>query len=182
MHFDGPASIWYQSIEHQIPELSWSDFCKLMHDRFDHDQHKSLIRQLFHIRQITTVSDYLTRFTSLVDQLKAYSTTHDQLYFTMHFVDGLRHDIKSVVLLQRPKDLDTAATLALLQEEVAPGATTRTGRFSDWSSSAHFLVQPRQPLPLLPPPRQDKTKLAATQPDQAIATSPEGQLSVLKSY
>jgi len=42
MHFDGPASLWYQSIEHQIPELSWSDFCKLMHDRFDHDQHESL--------------------------------------------------------------------------------------------------------------------------------------------
>ena len=49
----------------------------------------------------------------------------------MRFVDGLRHDIKSVVLLQRPKDLDTAATLALLQEEVAPGTTTRTGRSGD---------------------------------------------------
>ena len=102
-----------------------------MHDRFDHDQHESLIRQLFHIRQITTVSDYLTRFTTLVDHLKAYSTTQDQLYFTMRFVDGLRHGIKSIVLLQQPKDLDTTATLALLQEEVAPGTTTRTGRSGD---------------------------------------------------
>ena len=57
----------------------------------------------------------------------------------MRFVDGLQHDIKSVVLLQRPKDLDTAATLALLQEEVAGGATRHAGRSGDWSSSAHFL-------------------------------------------
>ena len=92
----------------------------------------------------------------------------------MRFDDGLRHDFKSVVLLQQSKDLDTASTLALLQEEVAPGATTRAGRSSDWSSSAHFRVQPQQPLPFLPPPRQDKTQSAATQPDQAVAASPEG--------
>jgi hypothetical protein len=60
------------------------------------------------------VTDYLSRFTELIDQMKVYSPKHDQLYFTMRFIDGLRPDIKSVVLLQRPKDLDTAATLALL--------------------------------------------------------------------
>jgi len=78
--------------------------------------------------------------------------------------------------------LDTAATLALLQEEVVPGATTRAGRSGDWSSSAHFSVQPRQPLPLLPPSRQDKTQSATTQPNQAVAASPEGRLSMIKSY
>jgi len=80
----------------------------------------------------------------------------------MRFDDGLRHDFKSVVLLQQSKDLDTASTLALLQEEVAPGATTQAGCSGDWSSSVRFLVQPQQPLSLLPPPRQDKTQPAAT--------------------
>jgi hypothetical protein len=156
-----------------------------MHDRFDRDQHESLIRQLFHVRQTTTISEYLTSFTSLVDQLKAYSATHDHLYFTMLFVDGLRHDIKSIVLVQRPKDLDTAATLALLQEEVAGGInSSRAGHSGDWTSVVRFLVQPRQPLLLPPPPplRQDKTQSASTSADLATPASSEGLLSALKSY
>jgi hypothetical protein len=53
-----------------------------------------------------------------MDQLKVYSPKHDQLYFTMRFIDGLHSDIKSIILVQRPKDLDTATTLTLLQEKV----------------------------------------------------------------
>jgi hypothetical protein len=44
MHFDGATSLCYQSIESQVPDLSWSNFCKLMMDRFDRDRHESLIR------------------------------------------------------------------------------------------------------------------------------------------
>lgn len=36
----------------------------------------------------------------------------------MKFIDGLRDDIKSVKLVQRPSNLDNACALALLQEEV----------------------------------------------------------------
>jgi hypothetical protein len=119
MHFDGAASLWYQSIESDVVDYYWPDFCALLHHRFDRDQHELLIRQLFHVQQTSTISEYLSRFTQLADQLKVYSPKHDQLYFTMRFIDGLRPDIKFVVLVQRPKTLDTAATLTLLQEEVS---------------------------------------------------------------
>jgi hypothetical protein len=89
MHFDGATSLWYQSVESQIPDWSWDDFCAHIHDRFDRDKHESLIRQLFHVKQTTLVSNYLSRFTELMDQLKAYSPKHDLLYFTMRFIDGL---------------------------------------------------------------------------------------------
>lgn len=72
----------------------------MLHDRFDRDHHESLIHQLFNVHQTTTVSDYLARFTSLVDQLIVYSPKHDKLYFTMRFIEGLRPDIKLVVLFQ----------------------------------------------------------------------------------
>jgi hypothetical protein len=38
----------------------------------------------------------------------------------MKFVDGLKSEFKSVVLMQRHATLDTAFVLARLQEEVAP--------------------------------------------------------------
>jgi hypothetical protein len=63
MHFTGLASV------------DWTAFCAMIHERFSRDQHKLLIRQLFHIRQTSPVQDYVDRFTALVDQLKSYNKT-----------------------------------------------------------------------------------------------------------
>jgi hypothetical protein len=52
-----------------------------------------------------------------VDVLVTYEHTIDPLYYTMGFIDGLRDDIKYVILVQCPSTLDTACALALLQEE-----------------------------------------------------------------
>jgi len=109
MHLDGPAALWFQSIESQIPNCSWL--------RFDRDQKELLIRQLFHIRQTSSIADYVKQFSELIDQLSAYSSNTDPMYFTMRFIDGLRPDIKSIVLVMRPQTLDAASTIALLQEE-----------------------------------------------------------------
>jgi hypothetical protein len=88
--------------------------CSWIHDRFGRDQHDSLIRQLFHIKQTSTVQEYIDRFTELIDQLDAYENLPDHRYYTTRFVDGLRDDIRAIILIQRPTDLDTACTLALL--------------------------------------------------------------------
>jgi hypothetical protein len=63
------------------------------------------------------VAEYITQFTELVDQLAAYSSSTDLMYFSMRFSDGLRADIKAIVLVLRPPDLDTACTIAMLQED-----------------------------------------------------------------
>jgi hypothetical protein len=79
---------------------------------------------MFHIAQTTTVQDYAERFSTLFDQLKAYEPNPDLHYYTTRFVDGLLADIRAVVTLQRPGNLDIAYMLALLQEEVAEDAKT----------------------------------------------------------
>jgi hypothetical protein len=45
------------------------------------------------------VAEYIERFSTLVDQLTAYEAAHDPLYFTTRFVDGLRGDIRAVVVI-----------------------------------------------------------------------------------
>jgi hypothetical protein len=50
MHFEGPAAKWLHSVHHRICSASWSELCSWIHDRLSQDQHKSLIRQLFHIK------------------------------------------------------------------------------------------------------------------------------------
>jgi hypothetical protein len=109
-----------------------------------------LIRQLFHIKQSGSVQEYIDQFIELIDQLIAYESTVDQCYYTTHFVDGLKDEIKSVILVQLPINLDTACSLALLQEEVDVARRREHRRpeplyrFNSWAAPV--------PLPLPPPP------------------------------
>lgn len=89
MHFSGRASRWLQSVEKRLRQFGWEEFCGLIHDRFGREQHESLIRKLFHIRQNGPVSEYVEQFASLVDELAAYESHTDPLYYVMRFVDGL---------------------------------------------------------------------------------------------
>jgi hypothetical protein len=113
MHFEGAVVRWLQSVERRVHSMSWEQFCSALHDRFGRDQHEALISQLFHIKQPGTVAEYVDRFSALVDQLAAYESTDNPLYYAMRFVDGLRDDIKLMVVIQRPT-LDTACALAMV--------------------------------------------------------------------
>src|SRR6185503_14044469 len=102
MYFSGSASRWLQSVEHKLDSCPWSTFCQMILDRFGKDHQELLIRQLFHIKQLTTVAEYIERFSGLVDQLTAYENRSDQLYYTTRFMDGLKSEIRSAVVIKRP--------------------------------------------------------------------------------
>lgn len=131
-------------------------------------QHESLLRQMFNIRQQTTVSAYVSAFSQLVDQLTVYSPSSDPLFFTTRFMDGLRHDIRAIVVVQRPQNFDTACRLALLQEEVA-SSPSKPFCSGDCSSPFKSLPAIKTPLPLPPPPKMEKAPVPAVQ--AAVATS-----------
>jgi hypothetical protein len=141
-------------------------------------KHESLIRQLFHIRQS---AEYIDQFTELVNQLVAYENSSDHKYYTTRFVD----DIKSVVLLQHPADLDTACVLALLQEEAA------TMRRKE-PSKPETVFRPRHqntatPLPLPLPPSGDKIlggKIADVKKntDTNRSSQVDNKVSALRAY
>jgi hypothetical protein len=116
MHFEGSAARWLQPVEHCIRTVSWNELCSWIHECFGRDQLEILIRQLYHIKQTGSVHEYIDKFCELVDQLNAYSRNVEPLYYTIRFIDGFRDDIKFLVVAQRPKELDTACCLALLQE------------------------------------------------------------------
>ena len=83
------------------------------------------------IRQISSVQDYVDRFSELVDQLKAYDSSTIALHYITRFLDGLHLEIRAVILVQRPDSLDTAYTLTLLQEEAVE--SSRKHEFRQWN-------------------------------------------------
>jgi hypothetical protein len=138
MHMEGSAARWLQSMERRIKGLSWGEFCALVHERFGRDQHEAFIRQLFHIRQTGSVTEYVDKFSVLVDQLMAYEEKANPLHYAMRFVDGLKEDVKSMVMIQRPSNLDVACALALVQEEAMDCSKMKDYRRYDSSSSRTF--------------------------------------------
>lgn len=130
-HLDKATARWFQSVEPRLDFSDWQNFSRFLHDRFDRDQKELLMRQLFHAKQTSYVAVYVKEFTELVDQLKAYSQTTDPMFYTMRFIDGLRADIKAIVLVLHPKDLDTMCTVALLQEEAGSASMPRVARNGD---------------------------------------------------
>ncbi|CAD6263834.1 unnamed protein product [Miscanthus lutarioriparius] len=180
--FKDTAARWIQSIEPLLKSLDWPTFCRMLHERFGRDQHQILIRRMFHIHQESTVTDYVERFSELIDQLKAYNPNIDMLYYTTRFVDGLREDIRSVIVVQRPQNLDTAYTLALLQEEVADPSKRKDGR-RDLASYPRSAFRNAYPLP--PPPGVGDRN---SKPDDAGFTTPanakttEDKLRALRNY
>lgn len=123
-----------------------------------------LVCQMFHISQTTTVTDYVERFSTLFDQLKAYQPNPDYHYYTTCFVDGLRDDIRAVVTLKRPSSLDTAYCMALLQEEVADSIRKTAFRGNVRN------IAPR--VPVAEKPGDDK----------AAVTTPKDKFATLRSY
>lgn len=121
LHFSGAAGIWLQSIQKKLVALDWLSFTSLLCTRFGRDRHQLLIRQFYTIKQTSTVAEYIERFDILMNHLASYSDTTHPFYFLTRFIEGLRADIRAVIMVQRPLDLDTACSLALLQEEVADG-------------------------------------------------------------
>jgi hypothetical protein len=128
MHFKGPAVFWLHAVENRLREMNWEEFCLHLNTRFGRDQHNLLIRQFYHIYQQASVAEYIEEFDILMHHLLAHGTQLTSSMITARFVDGLTDEIKSIVVIQRPSDLDTACSLALLQEDILTTSGRKDGR------------------------------------------------------
>ena len=149
MHFSGSAAFWLQSIELDLKKLKWESLCKAVIERFQRDEHYLVIRQFFHIKQTGSVSEYIELFDKLVHQLLTHDPYFNPSVITSRFVDGLKIEIKSVVLVHRPKDLDTASCLALLQEEVLVGFSSKEVRKQEFYTTTKSMNKQFNTVPTL---------------------------------
>jgi hypothetical protein len=175
MHFEGPAARWLQSMDHRVRTTSWSELCSWIHERFRRDQHELLIRQLYRIKQTD-------KFCELVDQLQSYNCNTDPLYYTTRFIDGLRDDLKFVITAQRPKDLDIACCLTLLQEEQSTPQYKEFKR-SESGFNPKPSVKGAYPLPRPPlQPNSDNIPDDRSKQQSQKQSSVETNLAVMFAY
>uniref|UniRef100_A0ACD5WWR9 Uncharacterized protein n=1 Tax=Avena sativa TaxID=4498 RepID=A0ACD5WWR9_AVESA len=185
-HFVGAAATWLESYLQQHQRPLWTEFVAAVLARFSRNQHQILVRRLIHIKQITTVEDYVSHFSELMDQIAAYESHPDPVHYTTKFLDGLQPGVRILVAIQQPCDLDTAYSLALLYEELgdecAPASAVPVQQFSTHTSSRRAypsLVSPPPP----PPPSRWVSKLVEEKKAAEVQKSAaEDRWQNLKSY
>lgn len=96
--------------------MDWGKFCQAVLKRFDRDQYKMQLRQLDALRQSGSVTEYLEKFEQLSHGILLYNASYDDTYFVVRFLGGLKEEIRAGISLHQPKDVQTASTLAILQE------------------------------------------------------------------
>ena len=121
-------------------------------EHFGHNQHEVLLHQLFRIRWTGTVAVCIDKFIELMDQLLAYDSVQDPLYYTMHFSDGFCDDICATISVQRPSDLDTTSVLAQLQEDLSKPYWKEEFRKPRFYAAPTSISKGSLPLPLTPRP------------------------------
>jgi hypothetical protein len=76
-----------------------------------------MLRQLDALKQTSLVTDYQHHFEELAHGIILYNPAFDDTYLVTYFLEGLKEEIRAAITLHRPKDVDIASALALLQEE-----------------------------------------------------------------
>nr|ABA98724.1 retrotransposon protein, putative, unclassified [Oryza sativa Japonica Group] len=118
LQFSGSALVWLQSTNTHVELMGWNDFSEAVCAKFGREEFQSLIRQFKRLRQEGTILSYVEKFNELMHQLYAHHPSWNSVFFITEFLDGLKPEVSSAVILHRPNDLDTAVDLACLQEEV----------------------------------------------------------------
>jgi len=82
--------------------------------KFDGDQYPLLLNQFEQLRQTGSVVEYQVEFEQLAHGLLLYNNSYDDTYFVTRLIAGLKEEIRRVIVLHRPKNVDTASALALI--------------------------------------------------------------------
>ena len=108
--------------------MHWDELCTALGTKFGREQYQVHLRQFRLLKQTGTVHEYMLQFEEIMHHLLAHNPAFDPVFFTTQFLEGLKHEIRVGVLLHQPKDLDSAFSLASLQEEVMEAIPRRDHR------------------------------------------------------
>ncbi|CAD6241764.1 unnamed protein product [Miscanthus lutarioriparius] len=116
LNFKEPVATWLQTVQRRGRIAYWKRLCELVMVKFDKDQYEVLLLQFNALKQTASVLEYQAAFEKLAHGVLLYNPAYDDTFVTW-FVGDLRDDIRSALLLHRPRDVDTASALALIQEQ-----------------------------------------------------------------
>ena len=157
LHFTGSAALWLQTYEAQHDIDSWAHLIVAVCQKFAKDLDYTDMSKALDIRQTGDVDSYYREFEHLMHQLLAHNNALDDTFFVAKFIKGLKKDIRTTIVLHKPRTVDSAISLSLLQEAQMQYFKKYHYDYKQW----HNKAGPRWlgPHPAEAPPENVKTVL-----------------------
>jgi hypothetical protein len=143
---------------------------------------------IFPSEAIGSIPKYVQEFTELMHALRAHTSAWYPDLFPSRSVDGLKDEIKAMVFVHQLKSLESAVSLALLQEEAMDMLRRNGVRRTEFPTT----VRPTFCSPIASSSSTSQTPLVAEDkrgqeaahvaPAMPPASSPDDRASTLKSY
>ncbi|CAH9134345.1 unnamed protein product [Cuscuta epithymum] len=127
MYVEGNVEHWYMDMIAGREAMSWDTFVKLFLDRFSKDN--EIIGEFNKLRQKGGVEDYIDKFSELKSFMLQRNKFLDDFYFLKSFLSGLKEEIRHIVEIVDPENLEQAFMVAKKQESLLE-AVGRTGRIA----------------------------------------------------
>jgi hypothetical protein len=165
INFKGTTELWLQTYEAHHAIDSWPDLCYAVEQKFGRDLYQNYMKDLLSIRQTTDVLEYADRFEQARHRVLVHNKEIDEVFFVQKFLDGLNFNIGNALQLHKPRTVDAALSLALMQEQLLEVAGRRySSRTRDTRSQYRASPSPvQQPqgtgvLGTIPSPDKSPTK------------------------
>jgi hypothetical protein len=97
MHLEGNASKWWQAYKQRHTKITLDSFYLAIEQEFGVDDYRSALTDLIALKQTSFVEEYTTQFQALQFNITMHSCQYDDLFFTSHYVSGLKEEIRGVV-------------------------------------------------------------------------------------
>lgn len=83
------------------------------------------MRDLLNIRQTHDVLEYANRFEQGKHRVLVHNRDLDEVFFVQKFMSGLNYNISNAITLHKPRTVDAALSLAIMQEELVEASSKR---------------------------------------------------------
>jgi hypothetical protein len=105
--------------------------------KFGKDLYHNYMKDILSIRQTGDVLEYASRFEQAKHRVLVHNKDMGEVFFVQKFLDGLKYNISNAISLHKPRTVDAALSLALMQEDIIEASSKRfSPRVRDYSRSA----------------------------------------------
>lgn len=137
INFKGNAELWLQTYEAKHSIDSWPELCVAVEQKFGRDLQHNYMKDLLTIRQTSDVLEYAARFEQAKHRVLVHNKDMGDVFFVQKFLNGLKYQISNAITLHKPRIVDDALSLAIMQEEILEASSKRfQPRAREYSRSA----------------------------------------------
>jgi hypothetical protein len=105
LHCYGMAQTWWRSLRAPANFIHWAQFCQMVFSRFSGYSSDSSVENFHHLKQTTSVSEYIQKFEELMALMQMEHPGLTEQYFISSFIAGLKEGIKHYLIPHSPPKL-----------------------------------------------------------------------------